>query len=197
MRGKKTVGVVLAGGESRRFGEPKAFANFHGKTLFQHALDTLSPLTDEQLIVSHPQLKETFNRFTQVPVIEDVPAFQGMGPLAGIYSAMIAMPAEWYMILPCDAPLVPNAVFTYLLEHMGREKDALGAVPLVARQIQPLIAVYRKDLQLTIKDLLTRGKRRVDALFDEAPIGQIKMDGRFDPGLFANINTKAALQKLS
>src|SRR5699024_5684787 len=96
------TGVLLAGGASRRYGEPKAFATYQGKSFYQWALEALQPYTDHIIIVSHPDLYDRFVKDASCNVVQDDPRFQGLGPLAGIYSAMKAMAADWYCVLACD-----------------------------------------------------------------------------------------------
>lgn len=48
------VNVILAGGASRRFGEPKASHMYQGKPLYEHVKEQL--LEGQTVIISHPSL---------------------------------------------------------------------------------------------------------------------------------------------
>lgn len=48
------VNVILAGGASRRFGEPKASYMYQGKPLYEHVKKQL--LKGQTVIISHPSL---------------------------------------------------------------------------------------------------------------------------------------------
>ena len=53
--------IVLAGGESLRMGQDKAFIEFKGKSFIQRTLDTLKPLFNEIFIIA--KKKDVFLSF--------------------------------------------------------------------------------------------------------------------------------------
>src|SRR5699024_4271560 len=136
----KSVGVVLAGGQSRRFGSPKAFAKKDGKEFYLHSIDAIKPFVDSIALITNPQLENYFNE-KEVKVILDKPEYQGKGPLAGIYTAMDTFSAEWYMIIPIDVPFIDQQIMKILTDHLDEDVDAV--IPVVSGNIQPLIAIYR------------------------------------------------------
>lgn len=101
---KETVGVLLAGGMSRRFGSPKAFGELEGKAFYEYAYSALAAVCDHVVIVTRPELKGRFP--ATLDVISDSPKFAGLGPLAGIFTAMSERPARQYLVLPCDMPFI-------------------------------------------------------------------------------------------
>ena len=98
------MGIVLAGGLSRRFGSPKAFARIENEYFYERAIDALEPHCDEVVIVTRPELLDRYAPSEKV--ITDLPEFAGLGPLAGILSAMESVEADRYVVLPCDMPYV-------------------------------------------------------------------------------------------
>ena len=70
----KTLGAVLAGGRSSRFGSDKALAILDGRSLLDHALEALRPHCDAVIIVGRDD-------------IADWPR-PDMGPLGGIAGAL-------------------------------------------------------------------------------------------------------------
>ena len=71
----KTLGVVLAGGRSSRFGSDKALAMLGGRSLLDHAATALRPHCDAVVIVGRGE-------------VADWPR-PDMGPLGGIAGALI------------------------------------------------------------------------------------------------------------
>lgn len=151
----KTVGVLLAGGQSRRFGSPKAFATHEGHSFYRYSLNALRPICDEIVIVTRPESKDLFP--DTVRVTTDLEAFSGMGPLAGILSAMELLEADRYVVLPCDMPFIEAGVMRRLLElHHGDISSAM-----VEGKRHPLVSVWNANVKPTIKQALLDGDRRV------------------------------------
>ena len=71
----RTLGAVLAGGRSSRFGSDKALAMLDGRSLLDHAVAALRPHCDAVIVVGRGE-------------IADWPRAD-MGPLGGIAGALI------------------------------------------------------------------------------------------------------------
>ncbi|PLK26954.1 molybdenum cofactor guanylyltransferase [Novosphingobium sp. TH158] len=79
MTSPRILGVVLAGGQSRRFGSDKALALLDGAPLIDHAVAALQAWCDAVAIVGREH--------GPVPCLPDWPASE-MGPLAGLCGAL-------------------------------------------------------------------------------------------------------------
>src|SRR5690625_1015821 len=101
----KMIGIVLAGGQSRRFGSPKAFAKKDGKEFYQYSIDAIKQLVNSVVISTNDQLEKNFS-ITGYEMITDIEKFKEKGPLAGIYTVMNTFSAEWYMVIPVDVPFM-------------------------------------------------------------------------------------------
>lgn len=117
----ETVGILLAGGLSRRFGSPKAFAELDGKAFYEYAYDALAAVCEHVVVITRPELKGRFP--DTMDVISDTEKFAGLGPLAGIYTAMAERPARQYFVLPCDMPFIGAAETTALMQAASKTKD--------------------------------------------------------------------------
>src|SRR5690625_3603911 len=98
MRNERVNGILLAGGLSRRYGMPKAFAEINGEKFYEISYRILDHVCDDVTIVTRPELVEQFPR--DLHVIIDDAFYRGCGPLAGIYSAMNVHKADRYVVLP-------------------------------------------------------------------------------------------------
>lgn len=109
---ERIAGVVLAGGESRRFGRDKAEEFYCGRKLIDWSIAALAPHCDLILVSGHAHADHDS--------VADAPT-PGLGPLGGLAGAMHAAAAKGYshiLTLPCDTPHVPDA----LLERMRRSE---------------------------------------------------------------------------
>lgn len=191
----KIIGIVLAGGISRRFGRPKAFAVYKEKYFYEWAKEALKPNTNELVIVSHPDLKKEFERNDDGHIEEDIAPFQGKGPLAGIYTAMKAYEGEWYAVLPCDTPKMTPIVMKKIKSLITEDVDAI--VPVINGKFQPLIAMYHKRTQSLIEERLAEGDYRMKSLLDSCRVRWVtEKELQVDGEEFENINDETLFQSL-
>lgn len=177
------AGVLLAGGASRRFGSPKAFANVEGKPFYKHSIETLQAIADTILIITNEHLEAKFENLKETTLMKDEEKYKGKGPLAGMYTAMQATKAEWYALIPVDVPFVKPEVYHTLLEQ--REPNIEAIIPVSNGRLQPLIALYHHSLTVRIKELLDTDQLAMRALID---ISKVKYVSFTDDAAFININ---------
>ena len=70
------IGLVLAGGRSRRMGQDKALMRYQGKPLFEHAAALLNEAGCKQVLISR----------NQPGYLTDI--IVDAGPLAGVHAAL-------------------------------------------------------------------------------------------------------------
>lgn len=186
MKKSGMVGILLAGGLSRRFGSPKAFAEMNGKTFYEITYDILAKLCEHVIIVTRPELVEKFPE--NVRVIVDDERFFGCGPLAGIHAAMLEERANRYVVLPCDMPLITEAVVRKLIELHQSELT----VTVADGRTQPLVSVWEHTMFKTIEKTLINKNYKMSAVFDQTTVQYIdakELTSATD--VFININTVA------
>ncbi|TWT27211.1 molybdenum cofactor guanylyltransferase [Planomicrobium sp. CPCC 101110] len=179
------IGILLSGGESRRFGSPKAFAEIDGEKFYERAYQALDAVCDRVVIVSHPELQPRFPM--ELDVITDLPAVAGQGPLAGILTAMTQRPGSCYIVLPCDMPFVTSAETARLVEQMDKTQNITAIRTPDARV--PLFSIWKTGLQKALKKELEAGGRRVMVFMEKA--GTAWLDSAVingDSSVFRNIN---------
>lgn len=185
----KIAGIVLAGGQSSRFGEPKALAIWKGTTFVEHIVQVMESILQDVVVISHTDIKERVEQLVQVPVIEDISNYKGNGPLAGIVSGMEYIDSDWYIVMPCDAPNVSNEWITILLEQTSDEYDAV--IPIINGRKQPLLAAYHNRVKEKIYALLQEEKRSMGQLLSQCNVKYIAgEDVQVNVDWFINVNTK-------
>ncbi len=160
----KIIGIILAGGESRRFGSPKALAVYNGKCLIQYSYELLKEYCDELIVISHSDLKAQLKSVVEIEITEDLGMYKGKGPLAGIMTGMEEKRGDWYMVMPCDTPKMSEKVLSTLLKCRSNEYDAV--IPIVNGKIQPLAGIYHIEIKPKIKSLLEQNIYKMTALLD-------------------------------
>ena len=154
--------MLLAGGAARRFdGLPKGLAMVDDIRIADRILAALRGATDTQLVVSNDPSAEQW--FPSLPVVAD--AVPGLGPLAGLETALRAADGSAVMVVAWDMPFVT----TPLLRGM-RALGEIGAAAVVPAHGEPpvleaLCAYYAPEALPVCSRLLADGERRAHALF--------------------------------
>ena len=165
------LGVVLAGGQSTRFGSDKALAELGGRTLLARAYDTLSGFCE--LVVVAGRDKGPGH------VIPDWPR-GGMGPLAGIAAALrLAQDESYESVLSCgvDSVQLPENLLELLTPAPAYLAD------------QPVVGHWPVGATATLERILeSEGRHSMRAFAEAVGARAVKTNSQS-----ANINTPADL----
>lgn len=186
----KTSGVILAGGKSTRMKFNKAFASIAGQPVVQIILDKFKHFFNETLIISNePQLYEKLG----YAIYPDV--FPGLGPVAGIHSALYHARYDRVFVMGCDMPFMNMALVKFLLDSL---EDYECVVPELDSHLQPLSAVYSKRCLPVLTQCLENDKLKLVRVFEELYTRVITNQQMEDFGnpreIFMNVNDQAALE---
>lgn len=165
------LGVVLAGGQSARFGSDKALAELDGHTLLARAVDLLSGWCEYVVVAG----RET----APAPTLPDWPR-SAMGPLAGIAAALHHAADEGYLAvlsIGVDAPDLPD------------ELPALLSPAPAYLAAQPVVGLWPVSALGAIEAILEGAGKHSMRAFAEA-IGARPVQLATNP---ANINTPVDL----
>ncbi len=155
------VGVILAGGLSRRMQGNKSQAQLHGVTLLQHTYTKAAPQVNDMLLNSNTP--EAISNAPFTAVISDI--VEGFaGPLAGILTAMEWCEknrpnARWLASFTVDAPFIPtNLVRT--LENSLKEIDANYVCAASYGRRHPLFALWPIQDTIELRNALIHNNLR-------------------------------------
>ncbi len=160
----KTVGLLLAGGRSRRLGRDKRFLKRGGKPLIAWAYEALRGATDEVwVLLASPQdelrVREALPSPSPYPQVALDPEPRA-GPLGALAGALERVRGEYALLLAVDYPLMTAAFLRRLrahLEDQPKKPDAL--VPLWQGAPQVTCAFYRRSLHKELQEALASGER--------------------------------------
>jgi molybdopterin-guanine dinucleotide biosynthesis protein A len=165
------LGVVLAGGQSTRFGSDKALAEVGGRTLLARAFDTLGGFCELVVVAGRDR--------GPGHVIPDWPR-PGMGPLAGIAAALHLAQDEGYeAVLSCgvDSVRLPENLLEVLSPGPAYLAD------------QPVVGLWPTGACATLERILeSDGRHSMRAFAEAAGARAVKTTSQS-----ANINTPADL----
>ena len=183
------LGVVLAGGRSRRYGSDKAFAELAGVSLVQRAARTLMPLVDRVVVVANDLDRHSAAEQTVRPDL-----VSGLGPLGGLHTA-VAWAAEEGMrgavVLATDMPFVPTPLLADLASAL---EPGAAVVPASRgpRGFEPLCAAYDVGCVPAIEAAIEKGDRAVISFFPAVDLRIVELarvSSYGDPDtMFFNVN---------
>ncbi len=136
------LGLVLAGGQSRRFGSDKALAEVDGRTLLDHAIAALTPHCNAVAISGRAS--------ATMLALPDWPA-PGLGPLGGIAAALRHATASGFasvLSVPVDCLALPADL-----------RARLGDAPAYVEQM-PVIGLWPVSALPVLATILADGRDR-------------------------------------
>jgi molybdopterin-guanine dinucleotide biosynthesis protein A len=154
---RQACALVLAGGESRRFGSDKALAPFRGATLLEAVLRGLSSLEFAQIAVVAKEPRKYAALAGAAELIADASPVQT--PLAGLSAGLRAASHDVVFACAADMPFAADAALVDALTAALAGHDAV--LPEAGGSLQPLCAVWRRDACLSVAEELLRAPRPV------------------------------------
>ncbi|HEV7990515.1 MAG TPA: molybdenum cofactor guanylyltransferase [Gemmatimonadaceae bacterium] len=182
MSTERCVGALMAGGAARRFhGMPKGLAIVDGMRIADRALAALRGASSRQIVVANDPRAPAW--FAGVRIVPD--AEPGLGPLAGLCTALRAAEGNGLLVVAWDMPYVTSALLA-ALRDLG-ESGASAVIPMTDRRPfpEPLCAYYGPAALPICEQLLAQGERRAIALFEAmdgtATLRGAELDALGDP----------------
>ena len=186
--GLKVFGVVLAGGRSTRMSEDKSRLIVDGIPLWERQVRLLKDTPVQRVLVSGSASGPWSE--SRIAAVED--ASPGIGPVAGIFSALKELQADFVLVVAVDMPHMDSCFLTVLLEHAMRQ--GVGIVPRVNGRWEPLAAVYTRAVLPLLKERIRLERFSLQEFIDEAVRGGFLTGLECSPehavGRFLNLNTR-------
>jgi molybdopterin-guanine dinucleotide biosynthesis protein A len=180
--------VILAGGAARRMGgDDKGLTPLNGRAMIAHVIDTLATQSPSMLINCNRSQRE-YAKFGY-PLIEDtLPG--GLGPLAGVVSALEQSDSDYVLSVPCDTPRLPTDLVARMLRAIMQE-DAEACTVSDGERLHPVVLLVRRSALPGLRDYLTGGGRKVHDWFYS--VTHCSADFSDQPEAFVNVNTPQQL----
>ena len=186
------VGLLLAGGQSRRMGGgDKALRLLAGQTLLDRVIDRMRPQV-AALVLNANGDPARFARFGLPVVADSVADFAG--PLAGVLAGLDWTAANrpdctLVVSIATDAPFLPADLVARLIKGMNAQGAAL-ACAASGGQPHPVIGLWPVRLRDELRHaLIAEGIRKVDVWTARYPLAMVAFPeeiGGVDPFFNAN-----------
>jgi molybdopterin-guanine dinucleotide biosynthesis protein A len=190
--GRVILGVVLAGGSSRRFaGGNKALARLGARPLLGHVLERARPQVTALAISGAEPALAAFG----IPVIPD--AAHGAGPLSGILASLAYAAHDGFRevaTFPCDTPFFPPDVVLRLRGAL-KDGDADCALARSGMRDHGVFGLWPVRSRARLSEAFAAGARSFYDVKEGLRVSAAEMQCADAPGgdpLF-NINTAADL----
>jgi len=187
--------LILAAGESRRMGRPKALIPYQGLTFVEHLLAaTRLPRIGETRVVLGAGAAEIRGR---LPVRDSqivVNADWESGPLSSIWAGLRSLPdsgIEGALICPVDHPLVTLRLIGGLVAAFDRSGKAIVLPTFLGRRGHPVLFASRLFGELMMAPLDVGARAVVRA--HRAEIEEVATE---EEGVVLNLNDPGALERL-
>ncbi|MDA9072001.1 molybdenum cofactor guanylyltransferase [Candidatus Pelagibacter sp.] len=195
MEDNNILGVVLAGGKSKRFGEDKNHIKLGDKTLLEHVLSKIINKFEEILIVSSHN--QEIKKLENVSIISD--CFDDYGPLAGVLSSMKWIKEnqkkyKWVATFPSDTPFFETSIIEEYKKRINTQDSSLYFIKSNNKR-HNIFGLWSINLLEVLEDDLTNNNfRKVEDWANKIGVKTIDIKvKKFDP--FFNINTKEDFEK--
>jgi molybdopterin-guanine dinucleotide biosynthesis protein A len=189
------VGVILAGGKSKRFGVDKCTTKLGDKTLIEHTISKIEKKFSEILIISNNQEIKVDKK--NVFVLKD--CIQGqLGPLVGVLSAMKWVEKnnknyDWIATFPCDTPFFDISIIDEVKRFSKKNNKKLYFLKSGEKRhnIFGLWSIQLKDI---LEEDINNKFRKVEEWANKIGLETININNKkFDS--FLNINTQEDLEE--
>ncbi len=157
----EATGIILAGGESRRFGSSKALAAWNGKEkLVERVCGIMNSLFSQNLVLVKDSVQFDFLKKSGVGICQDL--FAETHSLGGICSGLHYAQTERVFVCGCDMPHLHPGLVRAMWEA-GAGYDA--AVPVWQGRLQPLCGFYSKSCLGVLRIMAQEKRLKIQELF--------------------------------
>lgn len=160
----RLAGVILTGGKNSRMnGEKKFFLKYKGKTFGMLIYDVLNQNSRIEKIYLSVD-KEDDYKDIGISLVED--DYEHIGPVGGIYSAIDIIDSDAVLAVACDMPFITVRAVDELVN--AYEKENRTVIVRANERLQPLLAVYRKNMLKYLRRQIESKRYKLMAAVEEA-----------------------------
>ena len=188
-------GVILSGGENKRFGGiTKSNVVIGGKPIISRMLEAMTDIFDEIIIVTNTP--EKFKEYDCYKIVGDL--FLKAGPLGGLHAAMKASTKGAIFAFAGDMPFLEKDLIIRMINNFIENKSE-ALIPRVNDYSEPLHSIYSNSLVIRLEEYLAETKEfAVRDFYKKIDVHYFKMNPS-DEAIrsFTNINSPSDLTDIT
>ena len=190
----KTILVILAGGQSRRFGGGyKTLNKFNKISILDRIIQNFKKLKME-IVLNVNSNEDQFIKTGLHLIKDELENFQG--PLAGIYSSMKWVlenrkNIEWIFTSPSDTPFLNKSLVNKFLSTNYNNKTNI-VIAKSSNKTHPVIGFWHISLIKSLEEFLAKDNRKIMHWVEGQNYEILNFENKNN---FFNINTQADLEE--
>ena len=190
----KTIIVILAGGQSRRFGGGyKTLYKFNKISILDRIIQNFKKL-EVEIVLNVNSNEDQFLKTGLHLIKDELENFQG--PLAGIYSSMKWVlenrkNIEWIFTSPSDTPFLNKNLVNKFLSTDYNNKTKI-VIAKSSNKTHPVIGFWHISLIKSLEEFLAKENRKIMHWVEGQNYEILNFENKNN---FFNINTKADLEE--
>lgn len=187
------TGVILAGGENKRFnGQNKAFLRLGGKRIIDRLMGVYERLFDQIVLVTNDPAA-----YVDIDALIVSDHYSVRSSLNGLHAGLFAAAHEYAFFAACDTPFIDDALVRCVLNQIARKADII--IPSTSAGYEPMFAVYKKTCLPAMAHQLENDRLKIQGLFRKVRVKTVGEEAlrAVDPELISlfNVNTPEDLVK--
>ena len=187
------TGVILAGGQNKRFGgQNKAFLRIGGQRIVDRLMDVYGRIFDQVVLVTNDPAA-----YTDLDALIVSDHYPRRSSLNGLHAGLFAAAHEYAFFTACDAPFAKPSLVRCVLDHIEPRDDIV--IPTTSAGYEPMFAVYKKSCLPPMAQQLENDLLKIQGLFRKVRVKTVAeaVLREVDPELhsFFNINTPEDLKR--
>ncbi|MDF2671573.1 MAG: molybdopterin-guanine dinucleotide biosynthesis protein MobA [Paenibacillus sp.] len=183
------TGVILAGGLSRRMGQPKGLLTLSNEVMVTRLIRRMRPICNELLVIANEISLYKTHVPNDVKVTSDLTS--GTGPLGGMEAAFKHASGDVLWIVGCDMPYVSPHAAKLLYEQLTQQEQLEAAVPVVDGKLHPLHGLYRSSVAGKVQQMVAESNLRLMDLLEQILWVRVEEQAFLDKGIATNFATNA------
>lgn len=156
MKAPPLLGLVLAGGRSRRMGRDKAALEYGGQTQLDRACCLLDGFCAAVFVSVRADQSALPGRGGRPTIVDGA---ESDGPAAGLLAALRSRPDAAWLVLACDLPLLTREVLAQLIAHRDPARPVTAFASATDGLPEPLCAIYEPAFRDLLEKFLAEGCR--------------------------------------